>query len=147
MAVNPIPDGFHSVTPYLIVQGAAKLIEFLDQAFGAEEILSMKRPDGMIMHAQIRIGDSMIEMSEATAEMPPMPAMLHLYVSDADATYKRALQAGATSLMEPMDQFYGDRESGVKDPCGNQWYIATHKEDVSPEELASRQEALKQERG
>jgi PhnB protein len=145
MAVNPIPDGFHSVTPYMIVQGAAKLLEFLDQAFGAEEVLSMKRPDGTIMHAQIKIGDSMIEMSEATAEMPAMPAMLHLYVNDADATYKRAIQAGATSLMEPIDQFYGDRESGVKDPCGNQWYIATHKEDVSPEELANRQAALKKQ--
>jgi uncharacterized glyoxalase superfamily protein PhnB len=141
MAVKPIPDGYHTVTPYLVVEGAAKLIDFLKQAFGAEEIFRMPGPGGQIGHAEVRIGDSVIMMSDATAEYRPMPSMIHLYVNDADAFYKRALQAGATSLREPADQFYGDRTAGVKDPVGNQWYIATHKEDVSFEELEKRAKA------
>ena len=141
MAVKPIPDGYHSVTPYLVVQGAAKLIEFLKKAFGAEEVFPpMKGPDGAIMHAELRIGDSIVMMGDAGSggQFPPTLSMIHLYVNDADAFYKRALQAGATSVREPADQFYGDRSGGVKDLCGNFWWIATHKEDVSPEELARR---------
>jgi uncharacterized glyoxalase superfamily protein PhnB len=141
MAVKPIPDGYHTVTPYLTVQGAAKLIDFLKQAFGAEETERLLRPDGTIGHAEARIGDSVVMLGDATPEFTPMPAMLHLYVTDVDAVYKRALQAGATSLREPADQFYGDRSAGVKDACGNQWWIATHKEDVPPEELKRRAEA------
>ncbi len=149
MAVKPIPDGYHSLTPYLVVQGVAKLIDFLKQAFEAKEVHRMSRPDGTIMHAEVRIGDSVVMMGEAMGEFKPMPAMIYLYVNDADAVYQRALQAGATSMMEPADQFYGDRNGGVKDPCGNQWWIATHKEDVPPEELAKRAEAAmkKQHRG
>ena len=126
-AVKPIREGFHTITPYLIVPGAAQLIEFLKQAFGANEVLRAKRPDGTIMHAEVRIGDSMVEMADATAQFPATPAAIHLYVNDADAVYKRALRAGATSMQEPVDQPYGDREAGVKDMSGNQWYIATHR--------------------
>jgi uncharacterized glyoxalase superfamily protein PhnB len=146
MAVKPIPDGYHSVTPYLVVQGAAKLIEFLKKAFGAEEVFPpMRGPDGAIMHAELRIGDSIVMMGDAGGEFQPMQSMIHLYVGDADAVCKRALQAGATSVRELADQFYGDRSAGVKDLCGNFWWIATHKEDVSPEELARRAAAQRKQ--
>jgi uncharacterized glyoxalase superfamily protein PhnB len=144
MTVKPIPEGHHTVTPYLVVQDAAQLIEFMKQAFLAEEILRMAQPDGVIGHAEVRIGDSRVMLGEARGEYKPMPAMLHLYVEDADAVYRRALQAGATSLREPVDEFYGDRIGGVKDRFGNQWWIATHIEDVSPEELARREAALRE---
>src|SRR5713226_9740511 len=94
MTVKPIPEGFHTMTPYLMVQGASKLIDFLKQAFGAEEILRMARPDGAIMHAEVRIGDSIVMMSEASGEHEPMPTMIYLYVEDVDTVYNRALQAG-----------------------------------------------------
>ena len=126
-AVNPIPEGFHSITPYLIVEGADRFLEFLKQAFGAEQKLRVPRPDGRIMHAEVRIGDSPVELADANTQYPPRPTSIHLYVSDADAVYQRALQAGATSTHEPVDQPYGDREAGVKDAFGNYWYIATHK--------------------
>jgi len=141
MAVKPIPDGYHTITPYLTVQGVPKLLDFLKQAFAAQEIERMMRPDGTVGHAEVRIGDSVVMMGEAGGEWQPMPGALYLYVNDVDAVYKRALQAGAISTMEPMDQFYGDRSAGVKDPSGNQWWIATHKEDVPPEELKRRAEA------
>lgn len=142
MAVKPIPDGYHSVTPYLVVQGVAKLLDFLKQAFEAQEIHRMPRPDGSIMHAEVSIGNSIVMMGEPMGELKPTPGSIYLYVNDTDATYKRALQAGATSMTEPADQFYGDRNAGVKDPVGNIWWIATHKEDVPPEELAKRAEAV-----
>jgi PhnB protein len=142
MAVNRIPEGFHSVTPYLVVQGVPKLLDFLKQAFNAQEIMRMPAPDGTIMHAEVRIGDSPIMMGEARGEHKPMPGSIYLYVDDTDATYRRALQAGATSLMEPADQFYGDRGASVLDPVGDHWFIATHIEDVPPEELARRAEAF-----
>ncbi len=145
MAVKPIPDGYHTVTPYLTVQRAAKLIEFLQQAFEAREIERMTQPDGTIRHAEVRIGDSVVMMSESGGEREPMPSAIYLYVNDTDAVYKRALQAGATSLMEPADQFYGDRSAGVKDLSGNYWWIATHKEDVPPEELKKRAEAARKQ--
>ncbi|HSF32548.1 MAG TPA: VOC family protein [Candidatus Tectomicrobia bacterium] len=145
MAVRPIPEGYHTVTPYLIVQGVPKLLDFLKQAFDAREIMRLPRQDGAIMHAEVRIGDSAVMMGEAMGEHTPQPSCLYLYVEDADATYKRALQAGATSTMEPADQFYGDRHAGVVDPAGNQWWIATHIEDVPPDELARRAEAYMQQ--
>jgi uncharacterized glyoxalase superfamily protein PhnB len=138
MTVKPIPEGYHTVTPYLVVQGAAQLVEFLKQAFEAEEIHRMALPDGTISHAEVKIGDSRVMLSEASGEYKPMPAMLHLYVKDTDAVYQRALQAGATSLREPEDQFYGDRLGGLRDSFGNQWWLATHIEDVSPEEMTRR---------
>lgn len=147
MAVKPIPEGFHTVTPYLIVQGASKLIDFLKQAFEAEEIYRQNMPDGTVMHAQVRMGDSMLMMSDATSQHKPMPSMIYLYVEDVDAVYNRALKAGATSLRKPTDEFYGDRSGGVKDQFGNQWWIGTHIEDVSPEEIEKRaEEFMKQKR-
>ncbi len=147
MAVKPIPDGYHTVTPYLVVEGVAKLIDFLKQAFEAKEINRHAQPDGTIMHAEVKIGDSIVMMGEARGEHKPMQTMLYLYVKDADAVYKRAVKAGATSVMEPTDQFYGDRSGGVKDLCGNQWWVATHKEDVSPEEMTKRAQAyMKQQK-
>ena len=141
MAVKPIPEGFHSVTPYLTVQGVGKLIDFLKLAFRAKETERMQGPDGTIMHAEVRIGDSMIMMGEPRGDSKSTPGSIYLYVTDVDTTYKRAVQAGATSMMEPADQFYGDRNAGVKDTSGNMWWIATHKEDVSPDELKKRAEA------
>ena len=142
MAVKSIPDGFHTVTPYLVVSGVSTLLEFLKQAFDAQEILSpMLRSDGGVGHAEVKIGDSIIMMGEPMGDMQPMPGSLYLYVQDTDAVYQRALQAGATSLMEPADQFYGDRSAGVKDAVGNQWWIATHQEDVPPDEMLKRARA------
>jgi len=141
MAVKAIPDGYHSVTPYLVVSGVATLLDFLTQAFEAHELHRMPRPDGTIMHAEVRIGDSRVMLGEPMGAAPPMPGSLYLYVNDVDAVYTRALHAGATSTSAPADRFYGDRSAGIKDPLGNQWWIATHQEDVPPEEIARRAEA------
>ena len=141
MSVKPVPEGFHTLTPYLIVESAADLLEFLSRAFGAEEIEKMTLPDGTVMHAQVRIGDSMLMMGTAREEWPAMPGFLHLYVEDADAYYARALAAGATSVQEPKDEFHGDRTSGARDPQGNLWWFATHQEAVPPEEMARRAQA------
>jgi uncharacterized glyoxalase superfamily protein PhnB len=138
MAVNPIPEGHRTVTPYLVVDGATNVLDFVRQAFGAEEKFRMDTPDGKIGHAEVQIGDSIVMMGDAGAENPAMPAMIHLYVDDCDATYERALAAGATSEREPTDQFYGDRSAGVRDSAGNLWWIATHVEDVPEEEMAKR---------
>jgi PhnB protein len=141
MAVNPIPEGYRTVTPYLVVEGATNVLEFVKQAFGAEEKFRMDAPDGKIGHAEVQIGDSIVMMGDAGEENPAMPAMIHLYVDDCDATYERALAAGGTSEREPTDQFYGDRSAGVRDTTGNLWWIATHVEDVSEDEMAKRIEA------
>ncbi len=124
-APEPRREVSHTLTPYLQVDGAAKLIDFLKRAFGAEERFRATRPDGTIGHAEVRIDDSWIELADATAEYPPNPTAIHLYVPRADATYASALRAGATSIHTPVDQEYGDREASVKDPFGNHWYIAT----------------------
>jgi PhnB protein len=136
---GPIPEGFHTVTPYLVVPGVARLINFLKQAFDAEETIRAAREDGSISHAAVRIGDSMVEMGEASGDWKAMPAGLHLYVKNADEVYQRAVKAGATSLYEPRDMDYGDREGGVMDPSENQRYIATHKagRHFAPEGLRS----------
>jgi PhnB protein len=141
VAVQPIPAGYHTVTPYLIVERASELIDFLQAAFNAQEVHQMTGADGRIVHAEVKIGDSIVMVSDASAEWRAMPSALHLFVTDTDAMYQAALQAGATSLMEPADQFYGDRSAGVEDFCGNRWWLATHIEDVSPDELAKRMEA------
>jgi uncharacterized glyoxalase superfamily protein PhnB len=138
MAVNPIPEGYRTVTPYLVVDGATNVLDFVKQAFGAEEKFRMDTPDGKIGHAEVQIGDSIVMLGDAGAENPAMPAMIHLYLEDCDATYERALAAGATSEREPTDQFYGDRSAGVRDSAGNLWWIATHVEDVPKEEMAKR---------
>jgi PhnB protein len=141
MAVRPIPEGYHTVTPYLMVRGAARFIDFLKDAFAAQELFRMPGPQGNVMHAEVRVGDSILMLSDASDEQPPTAVMLYLYVEDADAVYRRALQAGATSLAEPADQFWGDRTGAVQDPFGNRWWIATRIEDVSPEELGRRMSA------
>jgi uncharacterized glyoxalase superfamily protein PhnB len=142
-----MPEGYHTITPYLVVRNAGGLIDFLKQVFDAEETERMQRPDGSLMHAEVRIGDSVVMMSEATGENAPLPAMLHVYLEDTDAAYRRALAAGATSLREPADQFYGDRTAGVQDAFGNQWWMATHIEDVSPEEMQRRAKAQAGQQG
>jgi PhnB protein len=139
--VKPVPDGYHTVTPYLVVKHAAGLIDFLKHAFDGKETICMTKPDGTIGHAEVRIGDSTVMIGEECGQWQAMPCAIYLYVPDTDAVYKQALQAGATSVMEPTNQFYGDRNAGVKDAFGNLWWIGTRIEDVSPEELRRRAEA------
>jgi PhnB protein len=124
MNTNGIRPGFQSVTPYLQVAGARKLMEFAKAAFGAEEA-ACHEDGGRIAHAELRIGNSIVELGEARTEYPAMPVALHYYVADVDAVYAKALEAGATSIMAPADHPYGERGAGVKDPCGNSWYLAT----------------------
>jgi PhnB protein len=143
MAVKPIPEGYHTVTPYLVVEGAARLLDFLKEAFGAQEVFRMPGKDGTVGHAEVRIGDSMIMLADAQADHSARPCMMCLYVEDVDATYQRAIAAGGTSIKEPADQFYGDRSGGVTDASGMQWWISTHIEDLTPEELMKREAALK----
>ena len=138
MPTKPIPDGYHSVTPYLVVERAGELIAFLEQAFEGEVTERMIRPDGTIGHAEVRIGDSVIMLSNARDPWKPLQSALYLYVPDTDAVYQRALAAGATSIMEPVDQFYGDRNAGVQDFAGHVWWIGTRQEAVSREELERR---------
>ena len=138
MAVNPIPEGYHTVTPYLVVEDVDRLLDFLRDAFDATEKERIPSQDGLTGHAEVLIGDSHVMMGRAQEEIPVLPGMLYVYVPDTDATYARALAAGATSLQEPADMFYGDRNASVKDPAGNLWTIATHQEDLTPEELAER---------
>jgi uncharacterized glyoxalase superfamily protein PhnB len=140
MAINAVPPGYHSVTPSLTVKGAAKLIEFLKEAFEAEEAFRMPGPDGEIMHAEVRIGDSMV-MLDDPMEQSPTASSLFLYVTDVDRVYQRAVKAGATSISEPANMFWGDRMARVKDGFGNHWSIATHVEDVPPQEMQKRAEA------
>jgi PhnB protein len=132
------PDGYHNVTPYIVVDGAARLIDFLKEVFGAEETTRLPGPDGKLGHAEVRIGDSLIMLADVGAENRAFPAMLHIYVDDCDATYDKAIAAGATSKRAPEDQFYGDRMAGVQDEFGNEFWIATHAEDVSDEEMQRR---------
>ena len=138
--VQPIPDGYHTVTPYLLVDDADGMIEFLERGLGATLLDRHDGPDGRMMHAALQLGDSKLMMGQAAAEWPAMPAMIHLYVEDADALFRQAVAAGGEVLREPENQLYGDRSGGVKDPSGNQWWISTHVEDVSAEEMARRQE-------
>ena len=138
MPVNPIPVGYRTVTPYMTVRGLRQLLEFVGKAFDAIIVGSTQGPDGTIWHAAFRIGDSMLMGGEACEKWPAMPTALYLYVLDVDATFKQALAAGAESIREPADQFYGDRNCGVKDTCGNFWWIGTHFEDISAEELQRR---------
>jgi PhnB protein len=145
--VNPIPDNARTVTPSLRVRGGPEAIEFYKKAFGAEEVMRMASPDGKaIMHAELRIGDSNVMLSD---EYPQMGCVgpktlggtavcIHLYVTDTDALYARAVAAGATGMMPPADMFWGDRFAKVTDPFGHEWSIATHVEDVTPEECARR---------
>ncbi len=147
-AVKPIPEGYHSVTPYLILRGAADALEFYKRAFGAKEIMRMDAPNGRIGHAEIRIGDSAIMLADEFPDMGTRapqtpgssPVMLYLYVEDVDKTVKTAIGAGAKAVKPVEDQFYGDRSGSITDPFGHTWFIATHKEDVPPDELRKRAE-------
>jgi len=143
MAVNPIPAGHHTVTPYLVVRGAPQVIAYLQRAFNAEITHApLKRPDGTIMHAEVKIGDSRVMIAEESQTAKAAPASLYLYVADVDSLYRQAIAAGGKTIMAPMDMFYGDRSGGVMDPAGNSWMIATHQEDVAPQELAKRAESF-----
>lgn len=153
MAVKPIPDGYHSVTPYLIVHNGAELLEFYKKAFGAVELMRMVRPDGRIGHAEIRIGDSPIMMTDECQEtegwrgphtLGASTASLMVYVEDVDAAFARAVAAGAKIKLPLQDQFYGDRSGTVVDPSGHTWTLATHKEDLTPEEMYRRAGAASQ---
>jgi uncharacterized glyoxalase superfamily protein PhnB len=137
--VKPIPEGFHSITPYLIVDGAENIIRFMKEAFGAQPVFEpMTRPDGKIMHAEFKVGDSIVMISDSSERAKATSSTLYLYVPNVDAVFQKAVKAGGVSEQEPANQFYGDRSSGVRDPAGNRWYIATHVEDVAPAELKKR---------
>ena len=136
--VRPIPEGYHAVTPWIVVQGVAPLIDYLKKAFGAEEIARVANQDGTIGHAEVRVGDSVVMMFDAKPEWPKTPAFLRLYVEDADAAFKRAVAAGGTPVTEVKQLFFGDRVGRVRDPAGNIWWIQTHVEDVDPKELEKR---------
>lgn len=122
--------GFATVTPYLIVRDAPRLIDFLLHVFDAEELRRDLHPDGSIMNAEVRVGTSIVELAEAGEAWPPFPSALHVYVPDTDVAYARALAAGAVSLYQPADMPYSERSAGVKDPCGNHWFLATYQEEV-----------------
>ena len=146
MAVKPIPEGYHSVTPYLCAKGAAQAIEFYKKALSATERMRITQPDGRVGHAEIQIGDSVIMLADEFPEMGVRspetlggsPVSIHLYVEDVDAVFQQAVTAGAMVKRPVADQFYGDRLGGIVDPFGHTWWISTHKEDLSPEEIEKR---------
>jgi len=150
MAVKPIPDGYYTVTPYLIIKGAADALEFYKKAFGAKEVVRMCGPDGKVMHAEIKIGNSMIMLGEENPErgarspktLGGSPVGILLYVENVDALAQQAIAAGAKVVQPVQDQFYGDRAGTVEDPFGHVWTISTHKEDVPPDEMKRRMEAF-----
>jgi PhnB protein len=145
-AVKPIPDNYHAVTPYLIIKDAAKGIDFYKKVFGATEVMRMPGPGGRIMHAELKIGDSVIMLADENPEMDARspqsfggtPVSLMVYVEDVDSVFKRAISAGAKELRPLQNQFYGDRSGTISDPFGHKWTISTHVEDVSPEEMKKR---------
>ena len=149
MAVNAIPEGYHSITPYLVCKDAAKAIEYYTKVFGATETVRMPGPNGRIMHAEVKIGNSMLMLSDENPERGAVAPSgkgrsqsVMLYIENVDAVFKRAVEAGAKSIMEPSDQFWGDRMGNLEDPFGHQWAIATHKEDVTPDEMEKRMQAI-----
>jgi len=138
MAVRPVPEGFHTVTPYLTVHGATELLQFLKDAFLAQETECMRSPDGRVQHAEVQVGDSRIMLGEAKQKHPPRPSTLYLYVDDVDLWVQRAVAACGQVLEELEDKFYGDRTGAVSGPAGNHYYMATHMEDLDPAELERR---------
>jgi PhnB protein len=147
--VKAVPEGYHTVTPYLIIKGADDAIEFYKKALGATELMRMPQPDGRIGHAELKIGDSHVMLADEYPEMNNRgpkslggsPVTIHLSVDDVDTVSRKALAAGAKELMPVKDQFYGDRAGKFEDPFGHVWYISTHKEDLSPEEIQRRAKA------
>ncbi|MGO9245271.1 MAG: VOC family protein [Verrucomicrobiia bacterium] len=140
--VKPIPDDCHSITPYLLVPDVGELVGFLKKAFKGVARAKIMRPNDTVLHAQVRIGDSLVMIGEPQAPWKPRPSMLYLYVVDVDATYRRAIKAGAKSVVEPADMFYGDRHACVKDVAENNWWIATRIENVSLDEIQKRATAF-----
>jgi PhnB protein len=144
MSVKPIPEGYHSITPYLGIKKAAEAIEFYKKAFNASEVMRLTMPDGNIGHAELRIGDSALMLGTPCDQGPlsnPQQAVsigLHLYVTDVDQSFQQALDAGAQSVSEVKDQFYGDRSGTLRDPFGHLWFLATHKEDLSEKQIRQR---------
>jgi PhnB protein len=149
MSVKPIPEGYHSVTPYLIVKGAAKAIDYYKKVFGATEIMRMPGPNGTVGHAEIKIGDSVIMLADeqqgnhrSPEGLGGSPVSLMVYVEDVDKTFKQAISSGAKETRAVQDQFYGDRSGNLVDPFGHVWTVATHKEDVSQAEMQRRMSTL-----
>ena len=153
--VKPLPEGYHNVTPYLFVRTAALAIDFYKQVFGAVETVRMPGPDGRIMHAEIKIGDSIVMLADENPHSGVMSPQtvggfsvgLHVYVENVDEVYKKAIDNGAKALREVKDQFYGDRSGSLLDPFGHMWSVATHVEDVSPDEMRKRMKAMSQAAG
>ena len=144
-AVKPIPDGYTAITPYLVVENAGELLDFLARAFGAIERTQLEMPGGGIGHAEVEIDGAVLMLSDAAPpDFPAASTKLHLYVEDVDGAYAQAVSAGATSVAEPADQFYGDRAARIVDPCGNHWTIASHVEDVDMDEVIRRIAAMEQ---
>jgi PhnB protein len=149
--VKPIPDGYHSATPYLIIDGAARAIDYYKRAFGAKELMRIPAPGDKIGHAEIKIGDSVIMLADEHPEMDARspthyggsPISLMIYLEDVDKRFKQAIAAGGTETRPVTDQFYGDRSGTLKDPFGHSWHLSTHKEDVSMKELNRRMAAMK----
>jgi PhnB protein len=146
MPTKPIPEGFHAITPYLFAKGASRLIKFISAAFEGELISDQRRPDGAVMHATMRVTDSMLMLADPTPEFGPMPSSIYLYVTDCDTVYQRALRSGGSSVFPMMTLPSGERYGGVKDPWGNIWWVATHAEDVPPEEQERRWKEFKMPR-
>ena len=150
MTIKSIPDGYHSVTPYLSIKGAAQAIEFYKRAFSATELFRLVAPSGEIGHAEIKIGDSPIMLADPCEEgafrnpqsLGGSSVGLHVYVEDVDALFVQAVDSGAKAVRPVQDQFYGDRTGTLEDPFGHVWFLATHKEDLTPEEINRRAEAL-----
>ena len=141
MAVNSVPDGYYTVTPYLTVDDPSVQIGFLQRGFNARIMFQMKDAKRNIAHAEVKVGDSILMIGPARDEWHPKPANFYLYAADCDGLYKQALAAGAKSVQEPANQFYGDRHGAVEDPQGNRWWIATHIEDVSPQDMEQHMKA------
>ena len=136
--VQTVPDGYHTVTPWIISRDTARLIDFVTRAFGAEEIVRVQDENGVIGHAEVRIGDSVVMTFDSREGWPETPGFMRLYVEDSDAVYQQALRAGATSVTEVTTLFFGDRVGRVRDPLGNVWWIQARVEDVDPEEMGRR---------
>jgi uncharacterized glyoxalase superfamily protein PhnB len=146
MSAKPVPKGFHTITPHIVCRDAKKAIEFYQKAFGAESVRTLSMPDGSVMHAELKIGDSIVMLGEEAPKwnvLSPLSlgnctAVIHLFTDDVDSAFQRAVSAGCTAMMPVMDQFWGDRYGQVVDPFGHRWSIATHKEDLSDEEIQKR---------
>ncbi|MGE1175905.1 VOC family protein [Pseudomonas sp. BW7P1] len=151
MSVKPIPEGYHSITPYLGIQKAAEAIDFYKKAFGATEVMRLSMPDGRVGHCELRIGDSAIMLGTPCDQGPlrnpdsGVSVGLHLYVTDVDKSFQRALDAGATAVSEVKDQFYGDRSGTLKDSFGHVWFLATRKEDLTQEQIEQRAKEMFQQ--